>query len=401
MNRLAKLTIAILATMGVASAQAQQKTPGVSDSEIKIGQFVPLSGPLSFFSSWAKTQDAYFQMLNEKGGVNGRKIILISRDDQGLPPKTVEQVRRLVEQDEVLAIFSGVGTAQNFAVRAYLNQRKVPQLFVASGAPQWATESAKFPWSIAFSPNAHIEGSIFGRNIRKQNANARIAVLYENNDFGRDLLTGLKRGLGPEADKMIVASATYEPTDATVDSQVITLRESKADTLVIFAIPKSAAQAIRKAYDIGWQPQRYVASISANAINILGPDAAKMGEGLITGSPYKSVTDDRWKGDADFEEWSAVMKKYYPDGDARDPLNAQAYVVAQALAQVLKQAGSDLTRENVMKQALNLRDLRLPLMAPGVVVNTGPNDYSPIEQMQMMQFNGKIWAVAGDLISGE
>lgn len=406
MKRLARLAIvvAVAAVLSI-SVQAQEKKygPGVSDTEIKIGQFVPLSGPLSFFSVWAKTQNAYFSMLNDRGGVNGRKINLMSRDDQGLPPKTVEVVRRLVEQDEVLAIFSGVGTAQNFAVRAYLNQRKVPQLFVASGAPQWALEADKFPWSIAFSPNAHIEGSIYGRNIVKQNPNARIAVLLENNDFGRDLLNGLKRGLkrglGGNAERMIVASASYEPTDPTVDSQIITLRESKADVLVIFATPKFASQAIRKAYDIGWKPQRYVASISANAVNILGPDAAKMGDGLITGSPYKSVTDDRWKGDADFEEWMAMMKKYYPDGDPRDPLSAQAYVSAQALAQVLKQAGNNLTRENVMREALNLKNVVPQLMAPGVSVNTGPKDYSPVEQMQMMQYNGKIWAVTGDLIS--
>ncbi|MDB5408182.1 MAG: branched-chain amino acid transporter substrate-binding protein [Rhodospirillales bacterium] len=328
--------LVVLALGGGSALAASHYGPGVSDQEIKIGQSIPYSGPLSFFASWGKTEAAYFAMINEHGGINGRKVTLLSLDDGGLPPKTFEQTRRLVEQDDVLAIFSTVGTPNNMAIRSYLKGKGVPQLFVASGATVWA-DHEHFPTSIGMSADYHIETGIYSRYILNHLPAAKIAVLYENDDFGKDLLAGLRLGLGAAADKMIVAIASYELTDSSVESQIATLQGSGADVFFSFATTKFTAQALQKTHALDWHPQQFVVSIAANAAGLLGNKAPEVATGVITASAYKSVTDDQWESDPGYREWLAFMTTYYADGNAHDPLNVQAYAGAQVLAQVLKQ----------------------------------------------------------------
>jgi branched-chain amino acid transport system substrate-binding protein len=397
-NGLAAILVAF--TLGGGSAAAEPHYgPGVSDHEIKLGQSLPYSGPLSFFASWGKTESAYFAMVNERGGINGRKVTLVSLDDGGLPPKTFEQTRRLVEQDNVLAIFSTVGTPNNMAIRSYLKGHGVPQLFVASGATAWA-DYEHFPTSIGLSADYHIETGIYARYILDHLPSAKIAVLYENDDFGKDLLAGLRLGLGPTADKMIVATASYELTDSTVESQIATLQGSGADVFFSFATTKFTAQALQKTHSLDWHPQQFIVSIAANATGLLGDKAADVATGVITASAYKSVTDGQWENDPGYREWLAFMAKYYPDGNAHDPLNVQAYAGAQAMAQVLTQCGDDLTRENLVRQATNLSHLQIRMLLPGIELNTSPTNYHPIRQLQLLRFDGKSWIRFGEVIKG-
>jgi branched-chain amino acid transport system substrate-binding protein len=378
---------------------AGQYGPGASDTEIKIGNTMPYSGPASAYGAIGKSETAYFSMLNEQGGINGRKINYISRDDGYSPPKTVEQVRQLVEQDQVLFLFNTLGTPPNTAIQGYLNDNKVPQLLVATGADKW-NDPKHFPWTMGWQPSYRIEARIYGRYILKNQPNAKIAVLYQNDDFGKDYLTGLREGLGDKADSMIVAIKTYETTDPTVDSQIVALQGSGADVLLTAAIPKFAAQAIRKVYDIGWKPTHFLTNVSSSVGAVFKPAGPEKGVGIISAGYLKDPTDPQWQDAPDFKEWLAWMKKYNTGGNLADGNNVTGYSVASTLVAVLKASGDNLTRENIMKQAANLHDLKVPLLLPGITVSTGPDDFAPIKQMQLMKFDGETWKLFGEVISG-
>ena len=389
-------TLAVSLVHVNASAQAKYG-PGASDKEIKLGQTMPYSGPASAYATIGKVHVAYFKMINEQGGVNGRKINLLSVDDGYSPPKTVEQVRKLVEQDEVLALFNTLGTAPNSAIHKYVNAKKVPHLMLATGATKWG-DPKNFPWTIGFNLSYQSEGMIYAKWLLKNKPNAKIAVLYQNDDYGKDVFKGVKDGLGAKAATMIVKEATYEVSDPTVDSQIITLQASGADTFINITTPKFGAQAIRKAYDSGWKPLHIVNNVAASIGSVLTPAGLDKSVGLMTLQYYKDPNDPQWKNDAAMLEWRAFMARYYREGDPKDASNMYGYLTAQTMVQILKQCGNDLTRENVMKQAANLKNLKLPLLLPGMVVNTSPTDFFPIEQGQLAKFTGTQWEGFGDVI---
>jgi branched-chain amino acid transport system substrate-binding protein len=372
---------------------------GASDSEIKIGNTNPYSGPASSYSVVGKTEAAFFKMINEQGGINGRKITFISYDDGYSPPKTVEQVRKLVESDGVLFLFNTLGTPTNSAIHKYVNQKKVPHLFIASGATKWG-DPKNFPWSIGWQPNYQSEGQIYASYIMANHANGKIAVLYQNDDYGKDYLKGLKDGLGEKGKSMIVAEAPYETTDPTVDSQVVSLKSSGADVFVNITIPKFAAQAIRKVAEIGWSPVHILNSVSNTVGGTLQPAGLENARGLISDFYLKDPTDPTWQNDAAFKQWSAFMDQYYPDGDKTNNNIVYAYSVAQSLVEVLKRCGDDLTRDNIMKQAASVKDLELPMLLPGIKLNTSPTDFFPVKQVQMARFNGERWELFGPVITG-
>jgi len=382
-------------------AWAQKKyDPGATDREIKIGGIMPFSGPASAYAAIGKTEAAYFNMLNDKGGINGRKINLIQYDDGYSPPKAVEQARKLVESDEVLFIFQSLGTPSNSAIHKYMNAKKVPQLFVATGATKWG-DPEHFPWTMGWQPNYQSEARIYAKYILKQHPNGKIAVLYQNDDYGKDLLKGLKDGLGPKA-SMIVAEAPYETSDPTVDSQVVTLKSSGADIFINVATPKFAAQAIRKVGETGWKPALNIVNNVGNSVGgVLKPAGFENSKDLVTTFYHKDGSDPTWKSDPAMKEWNAFLDKYYPDADRTSTYAVYGYAAAQTLEQVLKQCGDNLTRENVMKQAANLKNLEIGVMLPGIKINTGPHDFFPIEQMQLARFNGERWVLFGDVMSGE
>jgi ABC-type branched-subunit amino acid transport system substrate-binding protein len=393
--------IAVAVTLATSAAFAAEKKygPGVTDTEIKLGQTMPYSGPASAYGTIGRSEAAFFEMLNQQGGVNGRKIRLFSVDDGYSPPKTVEQTRKLVEQDEVLAIFSPLGTPTNSATQKYLNAKKVPQLLIHSSANKWNDPTGS-PWSMAWPPNAQSETQVFGKYLLQGKPAAKVAVLYQNDDFGKDLLKGLREALGGKAEQMIVATASYEVTDPTIDSQIVSLQGSGADTLFTFATTRFAAQSIRKVYDIGWKPLHFVPYPAGSIGAVLAPAGLDKSTGLITSGFVKDPVDPRWKSESAFQEWVAFMKKYYPEGDLTDQLNVWGYMTAQVMAQILKQCGDELTRENVMKQAANLKNFELPLYLPGIRNNTSASDYRVIKQMYLMRFDGKKWVVFGDLQGG-
>jgi branched-chain amino acid transport system substrate-binding protein len=385
-------------TMGTCAALAEKEYgPGVTDTEIKIGQTMPYSGPASLYSTVGKAMAAYFDKINAEGGVNGRKIKLISLDDGYSPPKAVEQTRKLVEQEEVLLIFGTLGNAVNTAIHKYLNTKKVPQLLIASTSVKW-NDPQNFPWTIAFQPNQKTEGEVYIRYLLKNHSNAKIAILNQNDDFGGGYVQAVKAALGERAAKMIVAEASYEATDPSVDSQVVSLQASGADTLLIFASPKFAAMAIRKAYDIGWRPLKLMTLASANVASVLQPAGMEKSVGVISAAFLKDPTDPQWKNDAATKEWLAWMKRHYPDGNIADIYNVVGYSYSQALVEILRRCGDDLTRENVMKQATNLKDVELSMFLPGIKITTSPSDYRIIKQLQLMRFDGKQWVLFGDLI---
>jgi branched-chain amino acid transport system substrate-binding protein len=375
---------------------AKQYGPGVTDSEIKVGQTMPYSGPVSAWATLGRAEAAYFRMLNEQGGVNGRKIELISLDDGYSPPRTVEQTRKLVEQDEVLAIFSPFGTPTNTSIQKYLNAKKVPHLFLAAIGTKWA-DPQRFPWSIALWQDQYTETAVHAKWLLSSHPNAKVAVLYQNDDFGKDYLKGLKDGLGQKAAAMIVAEASYEVTDPTIDSQIIALKSSGADTLVSFASPKFAALSIRKIYDIGWKPVHIVAQPGTSVGSVLRPAGLEKSVGLVAASFLKDPTDPQWRDDPAMKAWLAWMQKYYPEGDVTDWFNVYGYTVAQALVHVLKQCGDNLTRESVMSQATSLKDLELPLLLPGIRINTSATEYHTIRQLRLQRFDGKQWVRLGDV----
>jgi len=388
--------------VGATPAAAQKKyDPGASDTEIKVGNIMPYSGPLSAYAQIGRTEAAFFRMINEQGGINGRKINFISYDDAFSPPKTVEQARKLVESDEVLLIFQSLGTPTNNAIQKYMDQKKVPQLFVATGATKFG-DPKNFPWTIGWQPTYQTEGRIYAKYILQNFPNGKIGILYQNDDSGRDYLKGLKDGLGPEATKrMIVAELPYDPSDPTVDSQVVALKTIGADIFFDEASPKFAAQAIRKAAEIGWKPTLFLASISNSVGSVLKPAGLENSKGILSSNYIKDPTDPTWKDDPAIKQWSEFMDKYFPEGDKSSTFTVYGYALSQTLVQVLKQCGDELTRENVMKQATNLKDFEVGLLLPGIKINTSPTDYYPIEQMQMSRFNGEHSVLFGTAISGE
>jgi len=378
---------------------AGQYGPGASDAEITIGNTVPYSGPASAYGTFGRSEAGYFAMINEQGGINGRKINFISRDDGYSPPKTVEQVRKLVEEDHVLLMFSTLGTPPNTAIQGYLNDNKVPQLFVATGADKW-NDPKHFPWTMSWSPSYRIEARIFARYILKNLPQAKIGVLYQNDDFGKDYLIGLREGLGDKADKLIATTQSYETTDATIDSQIVALQGNGADVLLTAAIPKFAAQTIRKVYDVGWKPTQFLSYVSNSVGAVMKPAGPEKAVGIITGAFDKDPTDPQWQETPEYQEWLAWMKKYNPSGNIADAITVDAYGRAQTMVAVLKACGDNLTRENVMKQAASIHDLKLPMVLPGITISTSADDYAPMKQMQLQKFDGNTWKLFGTVMSG-
>ena len=381
-------------------ARAEKKyDTGASDTEIKIGNTCFYSGPASSYGTIGRCESAFFRMINEQGGINGRKINFISYDDAYSPPKTVEQVRKLVESDEVLFMFNPLGTPTNTAVHKYLNAKKVPHVFVGTGATKWG-DPEHFPWTIGFQPNYQSEGRIYADYILETHPDGKIAVLYQNDDYGKDYVKGLKDGLGDKANSMIVAEAPYEISDPTVDSQVVTLKSSGANIFVDITLAKFAAQAIRKLAEIGWTPLHVLNSPGGSVHAALKPAGLENAKGILSAGYGKDPTDPGWKDDEGVQQWNAFMDKYYPDGDKTDGLTSVGYSISQTLVQVLKQCGDTLTRENVMKQAANLKNLELPMLLPGIKINTSPTDFYPIKQMQLRRFNGERFESFGPIITG-
>jgi branched-chain amino acid transport system substrate-binding protein len=384
--------------LSVRIAHAKNYGPGVTDSEIKIGNTGPYSGPASSYSAVPKSQTAYWKMINDQGGINGRKINFLSYDDGYTPPKTVEMVRKLVEEDEVLLVASPLGTPTNSAIWHYMNQKKVPQLFVATGATKW-DDPKDHPWTIGWQPNYQSEGRIYATYVLKEKPNGKIGVLYQNDDFGKDYLRGVKDGLGDKA-SMIIIEATYETTDPTVDSQVVDMKAKGVDVFVNTAIPKFAAQAIRKAAEIGWTPLHILSSIGNSVGATLKPAGFENAKDIVSDFYLKDPSDPKWKDDAGYKTWEAFMNKYLPDADKSDAGYVAGSSLAAMTAQVLTQCGDELTRENVMKQAASLHDFAVPMMLPGIVANTSPTDFAPIKQVQMAKFDGQRWNLFGDLLKG-
>jgi branched-chain amino acid transport system substrate-binding protein len=396
------LSLSIFATLAALSAiqgAAQNRYGlGVSDTEIKIGNIMPYSGPVSAYGVIGKTEAAYFSKVNDEGGINGRKITFISYDDAYSPPKTVEQARKLVEGDEVLLIFNSIGTPTNAAIQKYMNTKRVPQLFISTGASRFS-DPKTFPWTMPILPSYQAEAHIYANYLQQNHPTGRIGILYQNDDFGRDYVKGLKDGVKGKI--QIVATASYEVSDPTVDSQIITLKASGADIFFNATTPKFAAQAIRKAAEVGWKPVHLLNNVSASIGAVLRPAGLANSRGILSAGFLKDQTDPVWQNDRGYKEWIAFMDKYYPDGDKTNVGTISGYNYAQTLVQVLKQCGHDLTRENVMRQAANLKGFQLGMLLPGISINTSPTDYDPIKQMQMRTFTGNHWEAIGPVVSGE
>ena len=388
------LALALAAAVVATGASAQKKyDTGASDTEIKVGHIGPYSGPASAYGAIGKGIGAYFEKVNAEGGINGRKIKYLTLDDGYNPAKTVEMARKLVEEEEVLFLFNTLGTPSNTAIHKYMNGKRVPQLFVATGATKWG-DPKNFPWTMGWQPNYQSEGKVFAQHLLETKPGGKVAILMQNDDYGKDYVKGFKDGLGDKAKAMIIAEVTYEVTDPTVDSQMVTLKASGADVFFNVTTPKFAAQAIKKAAEIGWKPLHYLNSVSGSAGAVMVPAGAENGIGVITAAYLKDPTDPQWANTPDFQGWLAWMKKYVPQGDLKDANYVYAYVVAQGLVQVLKQAGNDLTRANIMKQAASL-DLPIPMLLNGIRAKTGPDDFFPLEQEQLQRWTGKTWELFG------
>ena len=392
----ARFVLAATVAVGMASiAKAEKKYgPGASDTEIKIGNIMPYSGPASAYGVIGKTEAAYFNMINEKGGINGRKINFISYDDGYSPPKTVEQARKLVESDNVLMIFNPLGTPPNTAIQKYMNQKKVPQLFVATGATKW-NDPKHFPWTMGWQPSYQAEGTIYAQYILKNKPNAKIAILYQNDDYGKDYLKGFMDGLAGKIKPVI--TLTYEVSDPTIDSQMTRLQASGADTFFNITTPKFAAMAIKKAHEIKWKPLHFLNNVSASVGAVLKPAGFEASQGIISTGYLKDPTDPQWKEDAGFKNWSAFVDKYMPGGDKTNANLVYGYTVAQGLVEVLKKCGDNLTRENVMKQAASLKPMQQEMMLPGVLIQTSATDFAPIQQEQLQKFTGDRWTLFGEI----
>jgi branched-chain amino acid transport system substrate-binding protein len=392
----AGLAGAVLGLPAIRRAQAQ--TPGVTATEIKVGQTQAYSGPVSQYGNIGRTQAIYFKMINEKGGINGRKINFLSMDDGYQPPKTVEQTRKLVEQDGVAFMFNSLGTPTNSAVHRYLNQRKVPQLFVATGADKWG-DPKNFPWTMGWQPSYRIEAQIYAKNILAENPNAKIGIIFQNDDFGKDYVLGAKDVLGAKFDTM-VKTVSYEATDATIDSQLVTLQGAGVDTLIGALIPKFAAMGIRKVFDMGWKPRFFLSNVSLSVGAVINPAGPEKAVGVISADFRKDAVDPLWKDDPGMNEWRAFMKAHMPDADVSDNNYSYGYATALTLVHVLKQCGIDLSRENIMRQAASIKDLENQILLPGIKINTSPTNFRPITQMQLQKWNGKSWELFGKVISG-
>jgi len=391
-------TAALLAASGTAWAD-KKYDEGASDTEIKIGNTNPYSGPASAYAAIGKTIDAYFKSVNDQGGVNGRKIKFISLDDGYSPPKTVEMVRQMVEQDKIFALFQSLGTPCNTAIHKYMNQKKVPQLYVATGASKWG-DPKNFPWTMGFQPDYHTESAIYAKHVLANVKDAKIGVLSQNDDYGRDYLGGLKEGLGKDVDR-IVKAVTFEATDPTVDSQIIQLKDSGANVFMNFAGPKAAAQGIRKAADIDWKPAHYINNVSVSVAAVMKPAGFENAQGIITAAYLKDPTDKRWEDDAEMKTWRAWMDKYMPGANQGDANYIYAYTVSYLMHQTLAKCGDELTHANVMKQAANFQKLRVPCLLPGITVSTSPTDYYPIQAVQLARFKGESWELFGEVMHAE
>jgi branched-chain amino acid transport system substrate-binding protein len=392
--------LALLAASG-GTALAQKKYDiGASDTEIKIGNIMPYSGPASAYGVIGKTEDAYFRKINAEGGINGRKINFISYDDAYSPPKTVEQARKLVESDEVLMIFNSLGTPPNSAIQKYMNTKKVPQLFVATGATKW-NDPKEFPWTMGWQPNYQNESHIYAKYILKNHPNAKIAVLYQNDDYGKDYLKGFKDGLGTKGASLIVIEESYEVSEPTIDSHIVKMKSTGADVFFNITTPKFAAQAIKKNAEIGWKPLHFLNNVSASIGSVIKPAGFENSQDIISSNYLKDPTDAQWKNDTGMKAWSEFLDKYYPEANRADLSVMYAYTVAQGLVHVLKACGDNLTRENVMKQAASIHDLELGGLLPGIKVNTSPTDFAPISQLQLMKFKGETWERFGDVLSSD
>lgn len=391
---------AVLALTFEGTALAQKKYDGgASDTVIKLGQTMPYSGPASAYGTQGRTEVAYFNMLNASGGINGRKVELLSLDDGYSPPKTVEQTRKLVESEQVLALVNSIGTATNAAVQRYLNTKKVPQLLVSTGAARW-NDPKNFPWTTPGFASYTFEGKVYGRHVASTNPNAKIAILWQNDDAGRDYVRGFKEGLG-DAVKNVVKEASYEITDPTVDSQIILLKGSGADTLFMMATPKFGAQAIRKIAEVGWKPAFYVASVASSRSQTLEPAGFQNAKGLITATALKDPNDPNWANDPDVLKYKKFMQDWYKDGDPLNSGNVFGYTIAQTVEHILRAAGDNLTHDNLLKQATTIKDLSLPMYLPGIVMNVTPTDYTTVNALRLQQFNGERWVVFGDPIAVE
>jgi branched-chain amino acid transport system substrate-binding protein len=396
---IAALAAALIAfASGSALAQKRYDT-GASDTEIKIGNIMPYSGPASAYGVIGKTQEAYFNKINAEGGINGRKIKFISYDDGYSPPKAVEQVRKLVESDEVLVVFNPLGTPSNTAIQKYLNSKKVPQLFVATGATKW-NDPKNFPWTMGWQPSYQSEAHIYAKYLIKEKPDGKIAILYQNDDFGKDYLKGLKDGLGPK-DSMIITEESYETSEPSIDNHIVKLKASGADVFISITTPKFAAQAIKKLAEIDWHPVHIVSNVSASVGGVIQPAGFENAQGILSAAYAKDGADRQWDNDPGMKRFFEFLAKYYPDGNKLDGSTVYGYGVAQTMVKVLQMCGDDLTRANVMKQAASLKDFEPDTLLPGIKINTSPTDFAPIEQLQMMRFKGEKWDLFGDIMSGD
>jgi branched-chain amino acid transport system substrate-binding protein len=390
----------LLAVALAGAAQAQKKyDPGATDTEIKIGNIMPYSGPASAYATIGKTEQAYFNKINAEGGINGRKINFISYDDGYSPPKAVEQARKLVEADEVLLVFNPLGTPSNSAIQKYMNAKKVPQIFVSSGAAKW-NDPKNFPWTIGWQPSYQVEARIYAAYILKNYPGKTIGVLYQNDDFGKDYVIGLREGLGDQAAKLLTIEVSYETTSPTVDSQVVQIKTANPDIFINIATPKFAAQAIKKVAELAWHPVQFVTNVSSSVGGVLKPAGYENDQGILSAAYMKDPKDAQWNNDPAMNEWRAFMTKWYPEGDQEDGATVFGYGVAQGIVQVLRQCKDDLTRENIMKQAANL-NFEIGIYLPGTRIKTSPTDFAPLEQLQMMRFKGESWELFGPVMSGE
>jgi branched-chain amino acid transport system substrate-binding protein len=392
--------LAIHAAISTGALAQKKYDIGATDTEIKIGNIMPYSGPASAYGVIGKTEAAYFNKINAEGGINGRKINFISYDDGYSPPKTVEQARKLVESDEVLLIFNSLGTPPNSAIQKYMNSKKVPQLFVATGATKW-NDPREFPWTMGWQPNYQSESQIYAKYILKELPNARIAILYQNDDYGKDYVKGLKDGLGAKAASMIVAEEGYETTQPTIDSEIVKLKSTGADVFFNVTTPKFAAQAIKKITEIGWKPLHFLNNVSASIGSVMKPAGFENSQGIISSAYLKDTSDSQWKNDAGMKDFDEFLTRYFPEGNRIDLNLMYGYTVAQGLVYVLKNCGDDLTRENIMKQAASIKNLQLGGLLPGIKVNTSATDFAPISQLQLMRFKDEAWERFGDVISSD
>jgi ABC-type branched-subunit amino acid transport system substrate-binding protein len=397
---IASAAFAMLAASSSGALAQKKYDTGATDTEIKIGNIMPYSGPASAYGVIGKTEAAYFKMINNAGGINGRKINFISYDDGYSPPKTVEQARKLLESDEVLFVFNSLGTPPNSAIQKYMNSKKVPQLFVATGATKW-NDPKDFPWTMGWQPNYQSESQIYAKYLLKQKPDAKIAVLYQNDDYGKDYLKGLKDGLGAKAATMIIAEESFETTEPTIDNHIVKLKSTGADVFVNITTPKFAAQAIKKVAEIEWKPLHFLNNVSASVGSVIKPAGFENSQGIISAAYLKDASDPQWDNDPGMKEFYAFLAKDFPEGNKLDASVVVGYGVSQTMVKVLQMCGDNLTRENIMKQAASLKDFRTEVLLPGIKINTGPDDFAPISQLQLMKFNGEKWDLFGDVISAD